>query len=149
MRSAIAKVSIRGRHPLADARGKETTVSVKAGPFPPCQHEYRVMPQGWVDLAPVTTASPLWRAIPRSCSRRTISEDSNLCTPTFRGVADTHDETLAQSGDRVMELAEIEECAALVIDVRTNTGGKQFSRIAATLRGHSEIRLQRGPTACS
>ncbi|HXS10950.1 MAG TPA: hypothetical protein VN852_13290, partial [Candidatus Krumholzibacteria bacterium] len=110
----------------ADAKGKETTVSVKAGPFPPMQHEYRVMPQGWVDLAPVTTASPLWRRNPTQLFTADYLEDSKLVYANFRGVADTHDETLAQFGDRVMELAKSKNARALVIDVRTNTGGNNF-----------------------
>jgi len=110
----------------ADARGKETTVSVKAGPFPAMQHEYRVMPQGWVDLAPVTTASPLWRRNPTQLFTADYLEDSKLVYANFRGVADTHDETLAQFGDRVMELAKSKNARALVIDVRTNTGGNNF-----------------------
>ena len=110
----------------ADAKGKETTVSVKAGPFPPMQHEYRVMPQGWVDLAPVTTASPLWRRNPTQLFTADYLEDSKLVYANFRGVADTHDETLAQFGDRVMELSKSKHARALVIDVRTNTGGNNF-----------------------
>ncbi len=111
---------------VVDVKGKETTLPVKAGPFPAMQHGARQTPQGWADMAVSTSNPPLWRKSPENVFTVDYLDDSKLVYANFRMVGDAHDETLAQFGDRVIQLAQSKQARALVVDVRLNNGGNNF-----------------------
>lgn len=111
---------------VTDPKGKEITMTVRAGPIPAMQHGIRQSPQGWMDMAANTTTPPLWRKSPENIFTADYLDDAKVVYANFRMVADAHDETLAQFGDRVIQLAQAKPARALVIDVRLNNGGNNF-----------------------
>ncbi|HEX6791507.1 MAG TPA: hypothetical protein VF247_09375 [Candidatus Krumholzibacteria bacterium] len=111
---------------VADAKGKETTVRVKAVPLPAQQHGVRVTPADWMDMAAKTDSPPLWRKDPDNIFTADYLPDSKIVYANFRAVANWHDEKLGDFGTRVVNLAESKSARALVIDVRLNNGGNNF-----------------------
>ncbi len=109
---------------VADAKGKETRVVVKAAAFPGgSAHDTEVLPADWVDMAPKTPPLPMWRREPETFYTLDYLDDSQVVYANFRAVLDSEKETLAQFAARTLDLAEAKKARALVIDVRLNNGG--------------------------
>ncbi len=112
---------------VADAKGKETRVTVKAVPFPGgSAHDTEVTPEGWIDMAPNTEPLPQWRRDPKRFFTLDYLEDSKIVYANFRVVLDSEQETLAQFAARTLAMAEEKDARALVIDARLNNGGNNF-----------------------
>ena len=112
---------------VADAKGVETRVTVKAVPFPGSSaHDMETIPSDWIDMAAETEALPLWRHEPTRLYTLDYLEGSNLVYANFRAVLDAEDETVAQFAARTIAMAEGKKARALVLDVRLNTGGNNF-----------------------
>jgi tetratricopeptide (TPR) repeat protein len=111
---------------VADAKGKESKMTVKAIPIPQGQHGNEVVPEGWIDMAEKTDTPPLWRKEPDKLFTAEYLSDSKLVYANFRAVVNDPHETVEQFGDRAIALADSKNARALVIDVRTNNGGNNF-----------------------
>ncbi|HXV12621.1 MAG TPA: tetratricopeptide repeat protein [Candidatus Krumholzibacteria bacterium] len=109
---------------VADAKGKETRITVKAIPFlGSSPHDTEVEPSGWIDMAPPTESPPLWRRQPDRYFTLDYLDDSKIAYANFRAVIDSPHETLADFAGRVVPFARDKKARVLVIDVRTNNGG--------------------------
>lgn len=111
---------------VADARGKEITMKVKAIPIADQPHGVESAPAGWVDMAPNSATPPLWRRNPDQLYTLDYLADSKIVYANFRAVMNTDAETLEHFGGRMVELAQAKNARALVIDVRLNNGGNNF-----------------------
>ncbi len=112
---------------VADAKGKELRVTVKAVPLSVLDgHSIQDKPAGWIDMAPKTGPVPMWRRDPEHLYTLDYLDDSNIVYANFRAVLDDSAETLEHFADRTLDMAETKKARALVIDVRLNNGGNNF-----------------------
>jgi hypothetical protein len=111
---------------VADARGKETQVTVKPVSLAEVGRHSET-PRGWVDMnGGASATTPLWLRDPARFFLLEYLEDSGIVYAGFRAVLDDSAETLDQFAARAVALAESRSARALVIDVRTNNGGNNF-----------------------
>lgn len=111
---------------VADASGQPTRVAVK--PVPLSQVGWHgEHPANWVDMSREAQApAPLWRRDPERFFTLEYLEPQQIVYAGFRAVLDEDHETVDQFSQRVIDLAESKPLRALVIDVRTNSGGNNF-----------------------
>lgn len=111
---------------VADAKGKETRMTVKVIPIPQGSHGNEILPPDWLDMAEKTSTPPMWRREPDRLFTADYLDDAKIVYANFRAVVNDEKETVEEFGDRVIALAESKKARALVIDVRTNNGGNNF-----------------------
>jgi len=111
---------------VADAKGKETRMTVKVIPIPQGPHGNEMIPDHWIDMAEKTATPPPWRKDPDDVFTAEFLDDSKLVYANFREVVNQEKETVEQFADRAIALADDRKARALVIDVRTNNGGNNF-----------------------
>lgn len=111
---------------VADAKGKETRVTVKAIPIADWNGHRDLVPAGWVDMASKTPEPPRWRRDMNRFFTLDYLSDANVVYANFRAVLDDSAETLEAFGLRTVQMVEEKKARALVIDVRLNNGGNNF-----------------------
>ena len=111
---------------VADSKGKETRVRIDPMPLTAMPHHGPAILPDWADMANATSATPLWRRDPRRFFTLEYLEPSRIVYAGFRVVQNDSAETVEQFADRVMAMVASRSPAALVIDVRVNSGGNNF-----------------------
>lgn len=111
--------------------GKQMTLELKPGKRP-FKEEHAstwdyLKPQGWVDARDAASApAPLWLKNVKDLFWFEYLADSKTVYVQFNGVADKHNETVADFSKRLFSFVEKNPIDRLILDLRWNGGGNNY-----------------------